>query len=110
MSLLYRTWFTRKIKTVPQLARRSAALIRKRGWTQGSFEANSGALCALGAIRLACTGTTWEPMDDPCRTLVLGVVDEIRKETNRYVVAWNDIEGQTELEVLVVLDKIGASE
>lgn len=34
-------------------------VIRKRGWTQGTYEGLEGAVCAMGAIRLVTRGDDW---------------------------------------------------
>lgn len=74
--------------------RAAGDLIRARGWVQGEMVAESGALCALGAIHIAAS-LTGASRHDAAQVLT--------ERIGRSVIEWNDQYGRTEAEVLSML-------
>ena len=87
-----------------EVLRKAQALIRERGWTQGTTEDEKGRVCLVGAIRKAGGGCDTATSQEACpecepRKLVrsaLGGEDEIR---------FNDHAGRSVDEVLYTLER-----
>ena len=77
---------------------RAANLIRERGWVQGCYTTDDGAMCASTAIYLA-TGST------SIHTALQSVQRKLlARGWQRGLIAWNDVDGRTKDEVLALLE------
>jgi hypothetical protein len=79
---------------------RAAQLIRERGWIQGDFDDETGALCLWGAVRTASHDLGGE-------TAELDAMDVLRDrigDRDVSVPMWNDARGRTVGEVLRLLE------
>lgn len=63
-------------------------LIRNRGWNQGSWTNDKGAVCALAAIRLAARGNGSAEAD--AVAVLLGRIQDDLGQTAHSVSGWND--------------------
>lgn len=80
---------------------RAAQLIRERGWIQGDFDDETGALCLWGAVRTASRNLGGDAAE-------LDAMDVLRDRTGNRDVSvplWNDARGRTVGEVLRLLER-----
>lgn len=83
------------------ILKRAGAIVRERGWHQGHWTSEQGAVCALAAIRLAMVTVPGREGD-----AVSVLLDRIRHsfgESSLSVPGWNDRQARTEGEVLSLL-------
>ena len=68
--------------------RLAADAIRTRGWAKGTYQDDSGAVCALGAIYAVTSGPDSSEANDAVRTLLARIGTSVGREMT--VPAWND--------------------
>ncbi|MCW2900031.1 MAG: hypothetical protein JWO67_2296 [Streptosporangiaceae bacterium] len=85
--------------------RAAADVLRRDGWTQGSYHGPGGCHCALGALVVATTGEELDPDEDPevWSVRYSGAVEVLEKYTKRHTPQWNDAPGRTADEVIAAL-------
>lgn len=92
--------------TVPEVLARAADIIQQRGWHQGWFiDRDTGAVCCVGAIRIAggLTATPIYDRDAAAHDLVLNARSRMFGHLKRSVSVWNDEPGRTQAEVVAAL-------
>jgi len=77
---------------------RAANLIRERGWVQGQYTTDDGAVCISMAIYLAIG----PEVDAALRRVQDGL---LARGWQRGLIAWNDVDGRTVDEVLELLEE-----
>ena len=78
---------------------RAANLIRERGWVQGCYKTDDGAMCISMAIYLAAEP---EGVDAALRRVQDGL---LARGWQCGLIAWNDVDGRTKDEVLALLEE-----
>lgn len=73
--------------------RKAGDVIRERGWCQGSFESDSGAVCIWGAVRVV---NDWGWSDD--------AMNPVRYILDTNEAEWNDTNGRTFSEAVALID------
>jgi hypothetical protein len=92
--------------TPSEILLKAADLLAERGWTQGQLVSAGGRVCALGAIRIACTGTI-----DVLPGLSLGDAGNSasrRLETyvGCWIASWNDAPERTAEDVILAMKRV----
>ena len=78
---------------------RAANLIRERGWVQGCYKTDDGAMCISTAIYLA---TAPRNMDAALQSVQRKL---LARGWQRGFIVWNDVDGRTVDEVLALLEE-----
>lgn len=72
-----------------ELCAKARDVLAERGWTQGTLQADDGAVCAVGALKVACEGNT---VALRYKAAYYAVADTIGCSS---VSGWNDEPGRT---------------
>ena len=100
--------------TTPQVLRAAAAQIRKRGWNQGWFFNEAGAICLSAAFNVALGAADPAVFPYPGtrqHELRRGGMDALRLVIgDANPVIWNDRDGRTVDEVLAALEAAAVAE
>jgi hypothetical protein len=89
--------------TVPDVLRRAESLIAERGLCHGMFEDESGAVCAIGALRVAVAGASdIYGISDDQNNLIDDAIRLLANQVGRpAITTWSD--ERTEAEVRAAL-------
>lgn len=90
--------------TVTNILKKAKALIQTHGWQQDNYGDASCGFCALGAIRVATSGSVNVPYDDNYGTYYDARMI-FRHTIGGPIPSWNDTAGRTKEDVLEAFDK-----
>ncbi len=100
--------------TEPSTYAKAIDVIQRRGWTQGVLmDTETGAVCALGALYVACHGGPWSCQTDGHDHFADGWFDQLSLQEATgctSVDGWNDAPDRTVEDVILLLKHADAGE
>lgn len=90
-------------QTPAQTLWEAAQLIRERGWAQGEYSRQDGALCALGAIREAAAGDA--VLTGLATGMLMNRIERLHGRVYHAIWTWNDAPDRTWVQVTGLMER-----